>query len=180
MGYDHIGDIDVDIPQGLLYGGMEGGPSGVLGIWNTTDLSFIRYEMTDQKGMPWVALDPSSGYLYSAVWNDCCTLQIYDSKTLSKVGTMTITGDTKLPPEIQGGAFYQNDLYVATNQDDGIWKIDMKSGTVSFVLSDSYRNHEYEMEGLTFWDLSDDKLGVMHMYGNFMQAREKCIRSYSP
>jgi hypothetical protein len=36
------------------------------------------------------------------------------------------------------------------------------------------------MEGLTFWDLRDQNLGVMHMFGNFMQLKEKCLRSYSP
>lgn len=41
-----------------------------------------------------------------------------------------------------------------------------------------YPNHEYEMEGLDFWDLTDRGLGVMHMYGNFMQVKEKAIHHY--
>lgn len=37
-----------------------------------------------------------------------------------------------------------------------------------------------QMEGLTFWDLTDKNLGVMHMSGNFMSVTEKSIRSYKP
>jgi hypothetical protein len=34
------------------------------------------------------------------------------------------------------------------------------------------------MEGITFWDLRDKGLGVMHLFGNFMQAKEKAIHNY--
>eukprot|EP01036_Dinobryon_divergens_P032344 gene32343-41908_t len=36
------------------------------------------------------------------------------------------------------------------------------------------------MEGLDFWDLSHIKMGVMHLFGNFMQIREKAVRNYDP
>jgi hypothetical protein len=51
--YNHIGDIDHD--QGIVYGGMEtsGDDAGILGAWNATDLSIIKYVYTEQKGLPW-------------------------------------------------------------------------------------------------------------------------------
>ena len=51
--YNHIGDIDHD--QGIVYGGMETSDSnpGIIGAWNATDLSIIKYVYTEQKGMPW-------------------------------------------------------------------------------------------------------------------------------
>ena len=82
---------------------------------------------------------------------------------------------------ISGGAFYENYLYICTNIDDGIWKINIETGDIEFVVSDNYPLHEYEvhnnnyiililynniiikMEGLDFWDLSSIGLGVMHM-----------------
>lgn len=55
--YNHIGDIDHD--QGIVYGGMETSDSdvGILGAWNATDLSIIKYVYTEQEGMPWLVLD---------------------------------------------------------------------------------------------------------------------------
>ena len=52
--YNHIGDIDHD--QGIIYGGMETSDNddkGILGAWNATDLTFIKYVYTEQKGLPW-------------------------------------------------------------------------------------------------------------------------------
>lgn len=31
--------------------------------------------------------------------------------------------DVRLPNEIQGGAFYKGDLYLATNIDTAVWKV---------------------------------------------------------
>jgi len=179
-GCDHIGDIDV--LDGIIYGGIEGcAGGGVLATWNSTDLQMIRHTTTTQKDMPWVAIDPTSKYIYSAVWNDCCNLQVYDMNTFDFIKSVAVGNDTvHLPGEIQGGAFYDGELYLAVNGDDGIWKVNIATGELSFVLSDVYNHHEYEMEGLDFWDLREQKHGVMHMYGNFMQAVEKCIRSYDP
>ena len=37
------------------------------------------------------------------------------------------------------------DLYIATNIDSAVWKVDMTTGELSFVLSDSYAHHDYEV-----------------------------------
>ena len=47
-GYNHIGDID--ILDGIIYSGIEGGPTARLASWNTTDLSFISSAVTDLEG----------------------------------------------------------------------------------------------------------------------------------
>ena len=46
-------------------------------------------------------------------------------------------------------------LYLAVNGNCSVYRLDVHSGEVSLVLSDTYakRPHEYEMEGITFWDL---------------------------
>lgn len=75
--YNHIGDIDYDrgavrsddccVLQlfvttwpsihtvGLIYGGMEtsGDDNGVIGVWNATDLTLVKYVFTTQNGFPW-------------------------------------------------------------------------------------------------------------------------------
>lgn len=166
---------------GIIYGGLESDKEdqGILAAWNATDLSLIRYTETTQKGMPWVAVDTTTRLLYSAVWNDCCQLQVYNVDTFEHVGT--VTAKNGLPREIQGGAFYQNDLYLAVNGNCSVYQMNLQTGDIQFVLSDMpYENHIYEMEGLTFWDLRKKGLGVMHMYGNFMTVKEKGLRNFTP
>ena len=165
----------------MVYGGLESSTedTGILAAWNATDLSFILFTETMQKGMPWVAIDTSSRLLYSAVWNDRCQLQVYNVDTFEHVGS--VTAPSGLPKEIQGGAFYQGNLYVSVNGNCSVYSINISTGDVQFVLSDQpYDKHDYEMEGLTFWDLTARGLGVMHMYGNFMSVWKKAIRSYAP
>jgi hypothetical protein len=126
-----------------------------------------------------VAVDPSTRILYSAVWNDCCDLQMYNADTFDYLGKLTAPDG--LPREIQGAAFYENDLYLAVNGNCSIYQMNLITKEINFVLSDlPYKKHIYEMEGLTFWDLREKGLGVMHMYGNFETLLEKAIRSYTP
>ena len=134
--------------------------------------------------MPWVAVDKSTRLIYSAVWNDQQQLQVYDLDSFSFVKTLPVnTGDNSplLPKEIQGGAFYEGELYLCSNIDDGIWKMNLQSGKVTFVLSDPiFEEFAYEMEGIDFWDLRDKGLGVMHVFGNFMTMRKKSVKNYDP
>jgi hypothetical protein len=176
--YNHIGDIDVF--EGVIYGGMESNDvyEGILGAWNATDLSLIRYQVTPQHKMPWVAVDPSTRLIYSAVWNDCCSLQIYNLDTFAFVGDLKPVNG--LPREIQGAAFYEGNLYLSVNGNCSVYQLNMQTNETSFVLSDEYDHHEMEMEGLTFWDLRSRGLGVMHLYGNFETVREKGIHNFEP
>ena len=140
--------------------------------------------MTEQRDMPWVAVDKSTRLVYSAAWNDQQQLQVYDLDSFSFVKTLSVNTDDNsplLPKEIQGGAFYEGELYLCTNIDDGIWKMNLQSGKVTFILSDPiFEKFAYEMEGIDFWDLRDKGLGVMHVFGNFMTMREKSIKNYNP
>lgn len=181
LSYDHIGDIDVC--DGIIYGGLEAKNKDAMGVivtWNATDLSLLNYATTTKThGMPWIAVDPSSNLLYSADW-DGAELQVYDRNTFLWVRSIPIMD---LPSEIQGGAFYKGELYLACNGEDSIWKVDFKSSTVELVLLDQYdREHfsEYEMEGIDFFDLSDRDMGIMHMFGNFMTVKEKSIHNFVP
>lgn len=177
--YNHIGDIDV--LDGIIYGGLEAkNGNGALAMWNTSNLQMIKYKITEDPDMPWVAIDPSTRKLYSCKWGDTDHLRVYNLDTFESLGTHDMLPGVQLPKEIQGGAFYEGELYLATNLEDAVWKLNLQTGSLDKVLTDGYPTHLYEMEGLTFWDLREKGLGVMHMYGNFMQVREKSVRSFSP
>ena len=176
-GYNHIGDIDCY--EGILYGGIEGGDStGYLAKWNASDLTFMDATQIDLPGVPYVAVDYSHRELYAARWNECCEFSVYSIDDFSFLRTFSVSN---MPSEIQGSAFYNGDLYLSSNVNVSIHKVDMSTGETSFVLSDDYIDkHLYEMEGLTFWDLEsyDRNLGTMHFFGNFMEVKEKAIRNY--
>lgn len=180
QGYDHIGDVEV--LDGILYGGMEGKSPGILGRWNTTTLEIIDYqEIPEQSGAPWVTIDPYTKLLYSSDWNSD-TINIYDSTTLTLVKQMSMVDVEGYPKEIQGASFYKGDLYLATNVEDGVFKLNIETGAFDLALKDDDNyvidKYYYEMEGLTFWDLSEEGFGQMHMYGNFMNGREKAIHNF--
>ena len=159
--------------------------SGYLAKWNATDLTFISATQTELHGVPWVAVDYDRREIYAAEWNDCCKLSIYSIDDFRFLRTLDVSN---MPAEIQGSAFYQGDLYVSSNINVSVHKIDVTSGESYFVLSDDYiEKYMYEMEGLTFWDLEEEgkgpgegreNLGTMHLFGNFMEVKEKAIRNF--
>jgi hypothetical protein len=106
--------------------------------------------VTEQRDMPWVAVDKSTRLVYSAAWNDQQQLQVYDLDSFSFVKTLSVNTDDNsplLPKEIQGGAFYEGELYLCTNIDDGIWKMNLQSGKVTFILSDPiFEKFAYEIK----------------------------------
>ena len=112
--YDHIGDIDV--LDGVIYGGVENKDSNmnaVLATWNASDLQMIRYKVTTETyHMPWVAVDSSTRLIYSAQWNGD-ELMVYDATSFDFIRSIPVT--PSLPKEIQGGAFYDSDLYICVN-----------------------------------------------------------------
>ena len=61
-----------------------------------------------------------------------------------------------------------------------MWKLELSTGIIKLELSDTFKTHAYEMEGIDFWDLRGRGLGVMHIFGNFMQVREKALLNYDP
>lgn len=183
MSYDHIGDIDAI--DGIIYGGLEAKDGAVMSAliaWNGTDLSMVRYKVTNvTHHMPWVAIDPASRLIYSAIWNAENEFQVYDLETFEWVGVLKTA--TTLPGEIQGGAFYEGFLYLACNGADNVFRVDVVTGLIELVLSDAYDRNiypAYEMEGLDFWDLRSRGLGMMHLFGNFMEFKEKSIHNYDP
>ena len=184
QGFNHIGDIDYK--DGILYGGLETSDKrSALARWNATDLTWMSSRLVDQRGgAPWIAVDKTQGLLYSAGWSEADAINVYDLDTFDPVGRVPAAAGTRVPAEVQGGAFWSEDpngLYLATNGGCSVYRFDVVTGESEFILSDDYdkRRHEYEMEGLTFWDLGEGvDGGQMHMFGNFMEVKEKSIHSY--
>lgn len=106
----------------LFYGGIDGGPTGILARWNTSTLEIINYStITEQNGVPWVTVNPTTKLLYTSKWNDINSINVYDSTTFQHVDTLTIQNSADYPKEVQGASFYKDELYLATNVKDDIY-----------------------------------------------------------
>jgi hypothetical protein len=137
-------------------GGLEdrGDGMGVMACWNSSTLEMIRFRVTEQRDMPWVAVDPETRSVWSASWGEETTFNIWSSETFELLDTYSLPEGLTLPKEIQGAGFYQGDLYLATNVDDAVWRLERGGGEgggeakLSMVVSDmaDTPQHEYEME----------------------------------
>ena len=92
-------------------------------------------------GIPWVAINPKTKTLYTALWNDCCAFQMFTMDSLEHIGEFRIAEGQVLPGEIQGGAFYEGFLYICVNANDEVWKVDLDTGLINLELSDEYPKH---------------------------------------
>ena len=201
LGYNHIGDIDVEPSTGdgkpsIIYGGIEYSSTsiGYLAAWNAETLEIIRYAKTEQQGMPWVAIDTTERLIYSTHWNDRTALQVYNLDTFEFIRSISYLdqyGVGTLPGEIQGAAFMPNvynKLYVAVNGNCSVYSVDLyhegrNDGTriVEVLRDDNRKKWNYEMEGITFYKppapFSDT--GFMHLFGNFEGLKDKVLYGFN-
>lgn len=169
-GYNHLGDCQYS--QGLLYFPVEE-PSysqpaifvyNISGSSNAIEFSTYKAQPM-MRHMPWIALDPASGVLYSSEFSDADELFAFDAQSLEFLRTVPLQATLQ---DVQGGAFYNGSLYVGVNAKDTIYAIDVTTGAVAVACeqaSDELVPWEYEFEGLTFMDLTHQGKGVMHNTG---------------
>mmetsp|Transcript_58912 Transcript_58912/g.67112 ORF Transcript_58912/g.67112 Transcript_58912/m.67112 type:complete len:267 (+) Transcript_58912:28-828(+) len=167
QGLNHIGDFEYY--DGTLILPIERQPFYMwpaLARFDATDLTMIEYKsQSAQHHMPWVALDKNTKFLFSSEFDDVDTLQIYDLD-LKHRGSLPLA--QKLPNGIQGGTFGPTPglLYLTCNTNESIWEIDIVTGAVKEIVSYNNLGYTLEMEGITYFDLSQRGEGVLHFTGN--------------
>lgn len=164
-GYNHIGGVSVY--NGKLYASVEGGKkiNACIAVFNTSDLSptgelyRLDYEHFE-KGIPWLAVDGDTGYLYATRWTETDEMYVFDTdNNMELVKIIKLSSPVK---RIQGGEFYKGLLYVSsdTAPEDNktckrILKIDVHTGSVSeFALRD-LGIETTEAEGMTICETPD-------------------------
>lgn len=176
-GYNHVGDIDYN--NGVIYAGLEWSSTspGILASYDATSLQMLNYTVTEQQGMPWVAVSVDGTKLYSTHWNEKTFINVYSSSDFSFLSTIK----ADLPGEVQGAAFWEKEprfLYTLSNG-PYVHRVDTDTGDVEFVLKDDeYKHHVYEAEGITFMDLDGVGMGSLHIYGNFETIEEKSVHNF--
>ncbi len=153
LGIKHIGGMSYY--NGKIYAGMEDSKVWdypIIGVFDADTLQLEDYFITDAeiitRGMPWVTVDPDTGYLWCADHSKQPTkLLCYDTADgMSFVSEVSLSESV---PSIQGAEFYAGCMYAATNDDtQAIYKIDITSGSVEKFLDRNLTGGEGE--GMTF------------------------------
>ncbi len=153
-GTAHIGGIS--FYDGKIYAGMEDSKvwdNPIVGVFDCETLQLEKYYLLDgekiTRGLPWVSVDPETGYLYCTDHAKKPALLLsYDiSGDMAPVGETPIAGAL---PSVQGAEFLNGILYCATDDDtQAIYTVDPVGGEVNKVI-DRNLTKGSEGEGMTF------------------------------
>ena len=153
LGIAHIGGLSYY--DGYIYAGLEDSKVWdypIVGVYDAETLDFVDYYILDcetvTRGLPWVCVDPETGYLYCTDHSKKPTkLLVYDT-----ANEMEFVKEIPLSfsvPSIQGAEFHNGILYAATNDETkAIYKINPVSGEVEKHLDRNLLGGEGE--GMTF------------------------------
>lgn len=154
-GIKHIGGISYY--DGYIYAGLEDSKvwdHPLIGVYDAETLEFVKFYETDSevitRGMPWVSVDPETGYLYCGDHSKKPTkLLVYDVENdMSFVREIPLS---ECVPSIQGAEFLNGVLYAATNDEtQAIYRI-YQDGTVEKYLDRNLTSGS-EGEGMTFFE----------------------------
>lgn len=153
LGIAHIGGLSYY--NGYIYAGLEDSKVWdypIVGVYDAETLDFVDYYILDSetvtRGLPWVCVDPETGYLYCTDHSKKPTkLLVYDTADGMKfVREIPLSFSV---PSIQGAEFYNGILYAATNDETkAIYKINPENGEVEKHLDRNLLGGEGE--GMTF------------------------------
>lgn len=170
LGYEHIGDISYF--DGKLYCPLEEKTLSrpAIGIWDAETLEFTgQYRVVDQYHNPWLALDRDSGLLYTSEYYTVAYVHVWDTN-LQPVRTIYLEENLD---QLQGASIFEGRLYLTTNHNDTIYKVDLAHGSIDVVMQNPLPWNE-EIEGITF-----DNQDRMYWFGNHQPANvDKLIFIY--
>lgn len=162
-GIKHIGGLS--FYNGKIYAGMEDSKVWdypIIGVFDSETLELEKYYIMDPelitRGMPWVTVDPETGYLYCMDHSKKPTkILVYDvNNEMAFVEEIALS---ETVPSIQGAEFSDGVMYAATNDDtQAIYKIDVHSGKVEKYLDRNLTGGEGE--GMTFMTVDGKKVLV--------------------
>lgn len=162
-GIKHIGGLS--FYNGKIYAGMEDSKVWdypIIGVFDSETLELEKYYIMDPelitRGMPWVTVDPETGYLYCMDHSKKPTkILVYDVN--NEMAFVEEVALSETVPSIQGAEFSDGVMYAATNDDtQAIYKIDVHSGKVEKYLDRNLTGGEGE--GMTFMTVDGKKVLV--------------------
>ena len=159
-GNNHIGGISWY--NGKIYASVEGGDvcRACIAVYDPATLTATGevYDLPNDifdDGIPWLAVDPATGYLYASRWNHAKTVYVYDvNDGMRPVKELPLTGLGELD-RIQGGEFCAGTLYLAQDSKDAgtmkrLLALDTATGEVTLAAERNVGGTNIEAEGMTF------------------------------
>ncbi|MBQ7547636.1 MAG: hypothetical protein IJT41_11805 [Clostridia bacterium] len=159
-GNNHIGGISYY--DGKIYASVEGGdvcfacivvfdPDTLEPTGEVYDLPNAEYD----DGIPWLAVDPQTGYLYASKWSHAETVFVYDVNDGMRLVRSFRPGGIGELDRIQGGEFYNGTLYLSQDTTDSgkvkrILRLDAETDEVTVAAERDVNGSRIEAEGMTF------------------------------
>ncbi len=153
FGIKHIGGMSYY--NGKIYAGMEDSKVWdypIIGVFDPETLELVDYYIMDAelitRGMPWVTVDPETGYLYCMDHSKKPTMILaYDiNNGMKEVSRVQLS---KTIPSIQGCEFRDGFMYAATNDEtQAIYKVNVHTGESEKIIDRNLLGGEGE--GMTF------------------------------
>ena len=159
-GNDHIGGVSYY--GGKIYASVEGGDKCFACVVvfdpETLEPTGEVYDLPNEDfddGVPWLAVDPDTGFLYASKWSHAQAVYVFDvNDGMRPVKTIRPVGIGELD-RIQGGEFLDGTLYLSQDsRDNGTCKrllaLDTESGEVTVAAERDVNGDRIEAEDLTF------------------------------
>ena len=173
-GNNHIGGISYY--KDRIYASVEGGDTvyACIVVFDAATLEPTGeiYDLPNEKyddGVPWLAVDPATGYLYASKWSDAPSVNVYDiNDGMKQINEIRPSGEEKID-RIQGGEFLNGILCLSQdNKDSGkikkILALDPASGRLSVAAERDVNGENTEAEGMTFVTRGGEKRMLVSDY----------------
>ena len=159
-GNNHIGGISYY--DGKIYASVEGGNvcRACIAVFDPETLSptgdvFDLPNDAFDDGIPWLAVDPDTGYLYTSQWSHADTVYVFDVNDGMRLVRSFRPGGIGELDRIQGGEFYNGMLYLSQDSRDNgtrkrLLRLDPESGEVTAAAERDVNGSRIESEGMTF------------------------------
>jgi len=161
-GYDHLGDVDVDLDEGVVYAPLEQGDyerdEQLIARYDLASLELLGTTPVVQAHLAWVSVADGVVYSMSGFTDD--TVLRYDQQTLEPLEPLALSDEVE---RVQGGDVHAGVLWLSTDEDegdgrgDGIYHVDLATGTVTRV--GQLAHSDGEGEGI---DATPTDEGIVH------------------
>jgi len=184
-GSDHIGGTDCC--GGIIYASVEGRLDGeykhnLVLLFDAATLEYTGtfYDVTVEgmtDGIPWVAVDPDNGLLYTSRFKDADRIYCFSLEDMSPAGEIILTETVN---RIQGGSVYNGTLYlsydVANSTTEQVLAVNLADGSVSVEFERQLPNYDNEAEDICVYPLPDGTLFHTLDYDKLLNA---VVRHYA-
>lgn len=184
-GYDSIGGLSYF--DGKLYGAMmseNGKAAPCIAVFNADSLSYeTSYDLPESwfpQGLKWIAVDPTTGLLYTCAWPHADSIHVFKpDATMAHVEEIDVSGSASLD-RICGGEFYCGKLYLTqdteSNRIKTVVQVDLDGNEASVLFTRDCGREEGSVGDITVFEKQDGSTFHLTDYNGILGVY---LRSYA-